>query len=174
MARSLAEEIPMPAPVQLSTHEEAAVPPLEIQLSTLFWVGAVSAGGVETVLAVADGLTTGSVSVLELAAQLAVRLTVFTVALALAGRLWNGQNWARWSLAGLLGGLGLTSLLIGPITWLAEGHALGELNLDAEFATFAAVRAVHVMAVVAAMVLMFSPAANQYLRRIRPSARGTR
>jgi hypothetical protein len=149
----------------MATSDRAAVPPIEVQLSTLFWVGAVSAGGLETVLAVADALTTDSMSGLAIVTQVALRLTVFTLALALAGRLWNGRNWARWSLAGLLGVAGLASMLIGPVGWLLDGHTLGDLHVDAQFATFAVVRSLHIMAVVAAMVCMFLPAASSYLRR---------
>ena len=39
------------------------VPPWEIQLATVCWVSAVSAGGVETVLGAADTLSTGSAPV---------------------------------------------------------------------------------------------------------------
>jgi hypothetical protein len=145
-----------------STHDEV-MPPTEVQLSTLCWVGAVAAGGVETVLAVADRFTTGTGSLTAIGAQVLARFAVFIVALALAGRLWNGRNWARWTLAGLLGVVGALSLVAGPVSWLAE-HRLTDLDPDGRFAAFAIVRAVHLAALVAAVVLMFLPAANRYFR----------
>ena len=140
-----------------STRDEV-VPPVEVQLSTLCWVGAVAAGGVETILAVADRITTGSGSLTVITAQVLVRLAVFTVALALAGRVWNGRNWARWSLAGVLVLVGTLSLVGGPMRWLTG------LERDGQFATVAMVVAVHVGALVAAVVLMYLPAANRYFR----------
>jgi hypothetical protein len=145
--------------VTVASTRDVVVPPTEVQLSTLCWVGAVAAGGVETELAVADALTTGSVSGPAIAVQVVVRVAVFTAALALAGRLWNGRNWARWSLAGLLG--------VGGLLSMVAGHRLGELDVDAQFAAFAIVRSMHVAFVFAAVVLMFLPAANRYLRRAR-------
>ncbi len=143
--------------VVASTRDEV-IPPVEVQLSTLFWVGAVAAGGVETVLAIADRITTGTGSLTVIAAQVLVRLAVFTVALALAGRVWNGRNWARWTLAGVLAVVGTLSLVGGPMRWLTG------LERDGQFATFAIVLAVHLAALAAAVVLMLLPAANRYFR----------
>jgi hypothetical protein len=50
-----------------------------------------------------------------------VRLLAFTGLVALAAQLRRGRNWARVALAVLYGGLGTLSLVIGPVTWLAEG-----------------------------------------------------
>jgi hypothetical protein len=124
----------------------------------LCWVGAVAAGGVETVLAVADRISTGAGSVTVIVAQVVVRLAVFTVALALAGRVWNGRNWARWALAGVLVVVGTLSLAGGPMRWLTG------LESSERFAAFAVVLAVHLVALAGAVVLMFLPAANRYFR----------
>lgn len=138
------------------------LPPIEVQLSTLSWVGAVGAGGVEMVLMVADGLGTEPLG--PLAAGVGVRLVAFAVLLALAGRLWRGNNWARWTLAGVFGVLGQASMLIGPVGWLAE-HDLGALHTDPKFVAFASVRASHILCVLIAVALMFLPAANAHFRR---------
>jgi hypothetical protein len=152
--------------VVATTHDDV-IPPTEVQLSTLCWVGAVAAGGVETVLAVADRLTTGTGSLTAIGAQVLVRLAVFIMALALASRLWNGRNWARWTLAGLLGVVGTLSLVAGPVSWLTE-HQLTDLDPDGRFAAFAIIRTIHLAALVAAVVLMFLPAANRYFRSAGP------
>lgn len=152
------------------------VPPAVLQLSVVCWVGAVSAGGVESVLHAAQAFTSSSVSVFTVLAQLLVRATLYAGVLAVVAQLWQGRNWARWTLAVLLGGVGTASLVAGPVLWLIEGHRLGELRPDAEFLTFALVRLLHLTAVWAALVLMFRPAAKAYLRRgsTAASARGRR
>ena len=138
------------------------LPPIEVQLSTLSWVGAVGAGGVETVLVVAEGLGTEPLG--PLAGQIAVHVAAFALLLALAAQLWQGRNWARWSLAGLFGVLGQASLLIGPLGWLAD-HDLSALHTDAEFIAFATVRASHILCVLIATTLMFLPTANPHFHR---------
>jgi hypothetical protein len=140
-------------------------PPEVLQLSVVCWVGAVSAGGVESVLHAAAAFTSSSESVFSVLAQLLIRATLYAGVLAVVAQLWQGRDWARWTLAVLLGGVGTASLLAGPVLWLADGHRLGELQPDAAFLTFALVRLLHLSAVWAALVLMFQPAATAYLRR---------
>ena len=95
-----------------------------------------------------------------------IRLLVFSVAVYLSAQMRLGRSWARVALALLLGGIGTLSLVIGPVTGLAEGHSIGEFLADAELLTkvFAVSRVVHVACVVAAMALMFRPPANAYFR----------
>jgi hypothetical protein len=71
----------------------------------------------------------------------------------------------------LYGGLGTLSLVIGPVTWLAEGGSLTDAVAGADLGSvlFAASRAVHLGAVMAAVALMFHPAANTYLRAATPA-----
>lgn len=143
----------------------ADLPPAQLQLSVVCWVGAVSAGGVESVVHTAQAFTSGSTSVFTVLAQLLVRATLYAGVLAVVAQLWQGRNWARWTLAVLLGGVGTASLVAGPVSWLADGHRLGDLAPDAAFFTVAGVRLLHLMAIWAAVVLMFQPATNAYLRR---------
>jgi hypothetical protein len=77
-----------------------------------------------------------------------------------------GKGWARNTLAILLGVIGTLSLVIDPITWLAQGNSLREVFADADllFAFVAPIRAVHLAAVLGALVFMFRPAANAYFR----------
>jgi hypothetical protein len=80
-----------------------------------------------------------------------------------------GKRWARLTLAVLLGGIGTLSLVIDPISWLAGGNSLSEIFIDADLLFFliAPIRAVHLAAVIAALVLMFLPSANTYFRTAR-------
>jgi hypothetical protein len=65
-----------------------------------------------------------------------------------------------------MAGLGTLSLVIGPVTWLAEGGSLADAVAAADLGSvlFAASRVVHLGAVIAATILMFGPAANAYIR----------
>ena len=140
--------------------------PNRLQASYWLWLAAVAAGLVETALVVVDA-TDGDVgSANQVAVGVAVRLLVFTGAVYLAGQLRLGKNWARVTLAVGLGGIGTLSLVIGPLTWLAERGSPAEAMTAADLGSvlFAASRAVHLGAVIAALILMFHPAANAYIR----------
>ncbi|HZL75993.1 MAG TPA: hypothetical protein VFB83_11530, partial [Propionibacteriaceae bacterium] len=84
-------------------------------------------------------------------------------------RLRQGRNWARIALAVLYGGFGTLSLVIGPVTWLAEGGSLAGTMAAADLGSvlFAASRLVHLGAIIAALILMFHPATNAYIRATR-------
>jgi hypothetical protein len=75
----------------------------------------------------------------------------------------------------LLGVIGTLSLVIDPISWLAEGNSLSEVFKEADLLFFliAPIRIVHLAAVIAALVLMFLPAANTYFRVARSARRRT-
>ena len=139
--------------------------PKQLQTSFRLWLVAVAAGLFETTLVVVDA-TDGSVgSASQVAAGVAVRLLVFTAAVYLATQLRQGRNWARVALAVLLGGVGTLSLVIGPVTWLAQGGSLADAMAAADLGSvlFAASRVVHLGAVIAALIQMFHPAANAYI-----------
>ena len=148
--------------------------PTQLQASFRLWLLAVAAGLFETVLVVVDA-TNGEVgSAAEVAVGVAVRLLIFTGAVYLATRLRQGRNWARVALAVLLGGIGTLSLVIGPVTWLAEGGSLTDAVAAADLGSvlFAASRVVHLGAVIAALILMFHPAVNAYIRATTRAAAG--
>jgi hypothetical protein len=140
--------------------------PAQLQASYLLWLVAVGAGVFETALVVVDA-TSGAVgSAAGVAVGVAVRLLVFVGLVYLAARLRQGRNWARVALAVLYGGIGTLSLVIGPVTWLAEGGSLADAVAAAGLGSvlFTASRVVHLGAVIAALILMFHPAANAYIR----------
>jgi hypothetical protein len=143
--------------------------PKQVQASFRLWLVAVAAGLFETALAVVDASSGELGSAAQVAVGVAVRLLAFTGLGYLAVRLRQGRSWARVALAVLYGGLGTLSLVIGPVTWLAEGGSLADAVAGADLGSvlFAASRVVHLGAVIAALVLMFHPAANAYLRATR-------
>ena len=152
--------------------------PTQVQASFRLWLLAIAAGLFETALAVVDA-TDGEVgSAAEVTVGVAVRLLAFTGLGYLAVRLRQGRRWARVALAVLYGVLGTASLVIGPVTWLADGGSLADATAAADPGSvlFAASRVVHLAAVIAALVLMFHPAANAYIRATTqaPTGRGTR
>jgi hypothetical protein len=146
-----------------------ARPPKQLQASFWLWLVAVAAGLFETTLVVIES-TAGDVgSAAEVAVGVTVRLLAFTALVYLAVRLRRGRNWARIALAVLYGGLGTLSLVIGPVTWLAEGGSLADATAAADLGSvlFAASRLVHLAAIIAALILMFHPGANAYIRETR-------
>ena len=90
-----------------------------------------------------------------------------------ASRMLRGRNWAGITLATGLGVLGTLSIVISPVSWLAAGHSVGEFlaGADPMLLLFASSRVVHLIAVFAALVLMFRPAANDYFRAARSARR---
>jgi hypothetical protein len=147
----------------------AARPPGQLRASVWLWLIAVAAGLFETTLVVVDA-TAGDVGpAAEVAVGVTVRLLAFTGLVYLAARLRQGRNWARIALAVLYGGFGTLSLVIGPVSWLAEGGSLADAMATADLGSvlFAASRLVHLAAIIAALILMFHPAANAYIRATR-------
>jgi hypothetical protein len=125
------------------------------------WLAAVAAGVLETVI---HALTRDDYNA---AVQLPVRAVIYVLVMVVITQLSRGQSWARIVLTVLLGGVGLLSLLVEPISWLAAGGSPAEFLAGADGATLAvvAVRAAHVVAVLPALILMYRPTANRFFRR---------
>jgi hypothetical protein len=141
--------------------------PGEVQASFLLWLTAVAAGVLETIIRVIYSLSVGSGSGGDAdVTGLIIRVIVYTVAIYIILQMRLGKRWARLALAVLLGGIGTLSLVIDPISWLAAGNSLGDVFTQADllFYIVAPIRAVHLAAVIAALVFMFLPAANNYFR----------
>jgi hypothetical protein len=141
--------------------------PKEVQTSFLLWLTAVGAGVLETIIRVIDSLSAGLDSGSGLISGVAIRMIVYALVVYVIAQMRLGKRWARITLAVLLGGFGTLSLVIDPISWLAEGNSLGKIFTQADlvFVFVAPIRAVHLAAVIAALVFMFLPAANNYFRR---------
>ncbi|RAR41493.1 hypothetical protein [Paenibacillus sp. MDMC362] len=141
--------------------------PSEVFQSFLLWVIAIGAGVFEMALAVIDSISsqTGS-GIVGILTQVAARTMMFAVLVYIMIRMLRGKNWARITLALFLGGFGMLSLIIDPIKWLLTGGSLWDVfaNADNISILFASSRILHVIAVVAALIFMFRPAANRYFK----------
>jgi hypothetical protein len=137
--------------------------PLTAHWATLMWLLAVGAGVAETVVgaiaAVGDGI-----SMPALVAQLAVRTVIYGALFVVIDRYFrHGVRWSRYLLAGLLGTVGLASLIYEPITWLANNN-LTDLDWSAWFFISAPLRTIHLSALLAALFLSFRPETNHWFR----------
>ena len=144
----------------------AAVPvPDAVQGAFVLWLAAIAAGMFETVLAVTRMLTEDTASG-GTAVQLLFRCAVFAGATLLTFRMRQGYHGSRVALAVLLGGLGLLSMLVPPLLAIAAGGSVAGLLRDSSLLdlVFGSSRTLHVVAVVAALVLMFRPTAQTYFR----------
>jgi hypothetical protein len=135
--------------------------PATVQVAFVSWLVAVGAGVLETLLVVTSddvgsGLVTG----------VAIRAVVFVTAVVVARQMLSGRRWARLALAAGLGVVGLSSLVADPIAWLAEGNSVAALLADSTAADllFGAIRSIHIVAVLSATALMFTPPANAWFR----------
>ena len=149
--------------------------PKEVQASFLLWLTAVAAGVLETIIRVVNALFIGLASGSGAISSVAIRVIIYTVAVYIIVQMRLGKRWARLTLAVLLGVIGTLSLVIDPISWLAGGNSLREVFTEADllFIFIAPIRAVHLVAVIAALVFMFLPAANTYFRAARSAPRRT-
>ncbi|MGW5648122.1 hypothetical protein ACWEV3_23955 [Saccharopolyspora sp. NPDC003752] len=114
------------------------------------------AGVVETLIHVVQAPTG------PLLLQAAVRMLIYA---ALVLRLRSGQNWVRFVLAVLLGGIGMLSMVGPPLVSALTGGGIAA-PADAWQLAFLLVRALHVIAVAGALVAMFRPSANRFFRAI--------
>lgn len=152
----------------VTTQTAPAPVPAPVRASSTLWFAAVGAGAFEAALAVGQALSAGA-PFSAIAGGLAFRLAVFAGAVFLAVCLRQGRNWARIALAVTLGVFGTASLVIEPIRWLLAGNSVTEFYASADVLTyvFTLSRVLHLAAVLGAMVLMFSSAANAYFRERR-------
>jgi hypothetical protein len=136
--------------------------PKVVQASFVLWLTAVGAGVLETLIRVIYTSAGGPES-----NGVLIRAVVYVVAVYVIAQMRLGKSWARLALAVLLGGIGTLSLVIDPISWLAGGNSLRDIFAQADtlFVLVAPIRAVHLAAVVTALVFMFLPVANDYFRR---------
>lgn len=137
-----------------------------VRYAAVLWFVAVAAGVGETAIRVTGGLVSGSISGGEALSQVAMRTIVYGAVVAVIIAMRGGQNWARLALAWVLGTVGMLSLVVEPVAWLAVGGSFGALvaSADLDFYAIAALRTIHIVAVPAAIIAMFTPTANRYFR----------
>ncbi|MEU4160180.1 hypothetical protein [Actinoplanes sp. NPDC026670] len=135
--------------------------PATVRVAFVSWLVAVAAGVLETLLVLTGGEVQSG-----LVAGVTIRAVVFVTAVVVACRMLAGRRWARLALAVGLGVVGLSSLVADPLTWLAEGNSVASLLADSTMTDllFGAVRAIHILAVLAATALMFTPPSNAWFR----------
>ncbi|MDA0563305.1 hypothetical protein LG943_03010 [Streptomonospora sp. S1-112] len=139
--------------------------PRTVGIAAGVWAAAVALGVAESAV-MAAGLTAGGTPWTELLPGLGLRAVVYGVVLAVVAALYRGHRWARPALALGLGVVGTLSLVYEPVAWLLQGGlAEGLPLLTPPFAVMAGLRALHVVAVFAGLVLMYRPSANAYFRR---------
>ena len=138
--------------------------PREVRASFVLWLVAVGAGIMETIIRVVGSLAGGPDS-----SGLLLRVVVYAVAVYVIAQMRLGKRWARIALAVVLGGIGTLSLVVDPISWLAAGNSPIEVFAEADLLFFfvSPIRALHLAAVLGALVLMFLPAANGYFRETK-------
>jgi hypothetical protein len=134
--------------------------PRSVRWSVWCWLAAVACGVLEALL---NAVTNPDYDV---ALQLSIRAVVYVLVTLLIVRLRKGERWVRLALTVLLGVVGMASLLAEPISWLIGGGVPAIFLAAADGPTLAvvALRAIHVVAVVGGLVLMYSPSANRFFR----------
>lgn len=136
--------------------------PATARWATGWWTLAVAAGVAESVVGVINAI--GNVSTGPLVLQIAFRTLVYGGLFVVIARYFrHGVRWSRYLLAGLLGTVGIASLVVGPIGWLHD-HQLGELDWSAGFLLTAFLRTVHLVAVGAALITTFLPKTTTWFR----------
>jgi len=130
----------------------------------MLWLLAVCAGVAESVIGVIGAIGDG-VAMPAIATQVAIRALVYGGLFVVIDRYFrHGVNWARYLLAGLLGTVGIASLVAGPIGWLLD-HDLASLDWSAHFLLTAVLRSVHLTAVLTALALTFHPDTARWFHR---------
>jgi hypothetical protein len=131
-----------------------------VQSAAALYFFALAAGIFETVLAIVEEPS-------RLAMGGGIRVAVTALASFFIVNMAAGRNWARLTLAILLGGLGTLSLVVDPIQWLLDGNSISAFLGDADTMTwlFTGSRVLHTTSVLLATGLMFHPAANRYFKR---------
>lgn len=136
--------------------------PAPVRSAILLWLAAIGAGVAEALvrLAMPDPPT---------ATQLATRFAIYAALVVLVLALHTGRNIVRWALAVLLGVVGMLSLVVEPLTWLLDGGSPLRFLLEADTAelVITGLRTAHILAVIAALVMMFRPSANEFFARSR-------
>ncbi|MFD3686401.1 hypothetical protein ACFWTE_16430 [Nocardiopsis sp. NPDC058631] len=139
--------------------------PRTVGWATAAWAAAVACGVTETAMAVGGMVASGGDVPW---AGLALRLVVYASAALLVLRFACGGQWARIALAVALGFVGLGTLLVPVATAVPDGGAvLAAMGYEAHGPAYLVVRVTHIVSVLTAWVLSFTPAANRYFRRSR-------
>lgn len=146
------------------------LPPSPVRTAFWLWMAAIATALVELAVRLAidpRGLTE---AVPGSGPELLIRFAAYALLLVLATLMRRGGNVARHLLTVVFGGLGTLSLVAEPVGWIAGGGDVGAFlaGADAALWTMIVARALHVAAVLGAVVLAYLPASNAYFRRAAP------
>jgi hypothetical protein len=131
--------------------------PLTARWATSLWLVAVGAGVAETVVQVIQAHGDGA-SMSSLVGQIAVRAVIYGALFVVIDRYFRrGVRWSRYLLAGLLGTVGVASLVSEPIGWMIQNGDFTTINWSATFATIGVLRWIHLTAVLTALALTLHP-----------------
>jgi hypothetical protein len=139
--------------------------PAPVRSAVMLWLLAIGAGIADALLVTGQAMVDGTAD-RALGLQLAVHSLVSAGLVLLVLRLWNGG--AIWrTLNTTLIGVGTSTVLIGPIAWLADGHSpVGFFAAaDSVQLVFAGLRAAQLLLVTAALIQLYRPAANEFFRQ---------
>jgi len=138
--------------------------PLTARSATSLWFLAVGAGVAETVAHAVSAIG-GDVALSALAGQIAVRTVIYGALFVVIDRFFRrGVRWSRYLLAGLLGTVGVASLVSEPIGWLLDNGDYDTLDWSPTFVAIALIRAVHLTAVLTALALTLHPQTARWFR----------
>ncbi|MEV5966329.1 hypothetical protein AB0L70_31470 [Kribbella sp. NPDC051952] len=141
----------------MTTLAQVGTAPQTARLATSLWLVAVGAGVVETVVQVTNALGDGD-SMSSLAGQIAIRAVIYGALFVIIDRYFRrGVRWSRYFVAGLLGTVGVASLVSEPIDWLVSNGDLTTVDWTATSVTIAVLRTVHLTAVLSALALSLHP-----------------
>ena len=139
--------------------------PLTARWATLLWLIAVGAGVVETVVQVAQAYDDGA-STSSLVGQVAVRAVIYGALFVVIDRYFRrGVRWSRYLLAGLLGTVGIASLVSEPIGWLVGNGDVTTIDWSLSALVIAVLRSVHLTAVLTALVLTLHPETGRWFNK---------
>ena len=146
-----------------TSDRTGAAVPAPVRFAVSAWLAAIAAGVAETLvrLALLPDPPTGT--------ELGVRFALYAGLALLVLALRSGRRAVRWAVTGLLGVIGLLSLVGEPVAWLLAGGSVPAYLAAADGPTWLIVllRGMHVGAVLAALVALYRPGANAFFRRGR-------
>jgi hypothetical protein len=106
------------------------------------------------------------VSMSSLAGQVAVRAVIYGALFVVIDRYFRrGVRWSRYLLAGLLGTVGIASLVTEPIGWLLGNGDWSTIDWSTTLLAIVVIRAIHLTAVLTALVLTLHPETSQWFNK---------
>ncbi|MEU6828468.1 hypothetical protein ABZ894_07420 [Nocardia beijingensis] len=147
-----------------SLRADRSGPPRAVRVAFVALVVALVAGGAEAIARAARDFPTADPA--SLATGLGLRIAIYLLVLAVAARMTRGDRWARLLITIGIGVFGLLSLIIEPLAAAMSANEFRDLFRDASPVALllAALRTVHVVAVLIAISALYTRTARRYFR----------